>query len=1022
MYFGNASSVLEYDGVKWRSIYVSNNSLVRSIAIDSNGVVYIGAVGEFGFLEPDEKGNMTYHSLVDKLPAEEREFADVWKTYATPEGIYFQTFSKLIRVKDASVKIWKPETSFHFSYFLDNKLFIIERERGLKCVHKNELSMVHGGEMFSGLRIYAMLRAGSENILIATREKGLFLMNTKANADSAFKPLVAEINDHLIEDQVYGGTNISGGKFAFATLKKGVFIIDQKGDILQVLDKKVGLQDDIVKCVATDNQNDLWIALGTGISRAEISSPLSTLTDAQGLNGFVQDIIKHNRLIYVATSLGLYVGNKDRFEAVSGINSQTWSLERFAVGPDTLLIASSDAGVFQIENKTSKLLQEGIGYFLSQSKSDPARLYIGRNDGFSSIRYSNKHWVDEDYFNGIDKEIRSIAEDKNGDLWLGTPFDGLIRVEFKEKRSDKDTLMTSWKKYYALNHYDTINGLPNAKYNIPYCFDGQVIFATMEGFYEFNGSNKTFNPLHFLEAELRAHQVYRFAYRNVSEVWLVTVAPGGRKETGVAYLKERTYSWFTQPFLKISDREIHAIFLDENDLTWLGGPDGLLHYDAAIKKDFSQPFHALVRTVVIGKDSIFQGTFYSLRDSLRIPELTQANAMIPELAYGENSAAFEYSAANYGDEKNMLFSIYLEGNDKKWSDWTTKTSKEYTNLDEGSYIFHVKAKNIYGTESIEATYAFTILPPWYRTTWAYIIYVVSFIGFVYLIIRLSIRRLVKAKIKLEGIIKERTAEVVEQKHMIEEKQKEIIDSINYAQRIQRALLASDKLLNENLSQYFVFFQPKDIVSGDFYWATKLTNGQFALVTADSTGHGVPGAIMSMLNISCLIEATTGQKLNDPNEILNYARAKIIGHLANDGSAEGGKDGMDCSLVSFDFTNNKMTYAAANNPVWVVRNNEILEFDPDKMPVGKHDRDKTSFTQHVVDLQKNDVVYALTDGMPDQFGGPKGKKFMYKKLKDLFVSVSSFPMNEQKERIRAALNEWKGDLEQVDDVCIIGVRI
>jgi tetratricopeptide (TPR) repeat protein len=260
-----------------------------------------------------------------------------------------------------------------------------------------------------------------------------------------------------------------------------------------------------------------------------------------------------------------------------------------------------------------------------------------------------------------------------------------------------------------------------------------------------------------------------------------------------------------------------------------------------------------------------------------------------------------------------------------------------------------------------------------------------------------------------------------QKEMVEEKHKEITDSINYAERIQRSFLASSELLDSNLKEYFVFFQPKDVVSGDFYWASKLRNDNFILATADSTGHGVPGAIMSILNISSL-ERAVEQGLLEPAEIFNHTRTTIIERLKKDGSELGGKDGMDCSLISFDFNNSRLTYSAANNPVWIVREDQIIELVPDKMPVGKHDKDHIPFTQHDVDLKKGDVVYTLTDGLPDQFGGPKGKKFMYKKLKELLITISSEPMKTQKQILVKTLNDWKGGLEQVDDVCLIGIRV
>jgi serine phosphatase RsbU (regulator of sigma subunit) len=1028
MYFGNANGVLEYDGANWRMIPVSNNSLVRSIAIDSSGIVYVGAVGEFGYLSPNEKGFMAYHSLVDKLPKEEQDFADVWKTYATPDGVYFQTFTKLIRIKHNTVKIWKPENSFHFSFFVRNKFYINERGAGLKELTNDRLNLVKGGAEFSGSRIYSMLPYPGENILVATREKGLYLLRTKADiADSAFTYINSNSNGHLINDQVYGGVSLKNGNFAFATLLNGILITDLRGNVVQILNKKNGLQDDIVKYVALDNQNDLWAALGKGISHIEISSPLTSINDARGLNGFIEDIIKFRGKLYVATSLGVFTSAGDHFVQVENIKAQTWSLKKFITKKDTMLLASSEAGIFEIKNTTGSLVYEGFGFVLHQWKKHPERLFIGMGDGFSSIRYENKSWVEEDYLKGIDVKVQSIAEDAKGDLWLGTPVNGLIKLNFDSGKLTRDSLITSWNSVYTVSSYDTLSGIPDITNIIPYNFKGNFIFATNVGLYEYNEKTSKFFRSPILKQEIKDAQVYRFAPQNNTSFWMFTVKPNKVKETGIAFLQTNgSYNWYTQPFLKISDWEIHAIYPDDNGITWLGAPDGLLRYDAHVKKDFHVPFYVHIRQVQVGKDSLlFGGNLYRKTTGLNMPIVSQEDFLKPTIDYGNNSLTFYYSATNYSDNKNNTFSFFLEGHENDWSAWSKKTGKEYTDLKEGEYVFHVKAKSIYGNESTEATYAFTILPPWYRTIWAYIAYVIAFIGFVYLIIRISVRRLVKAKNQLEKIVKERTAEVVEQKQLIEEKHKEITDSINYAERIQRSFLATKELLNENLKDHFVFFQPKDVVSGDFYWATKLVTpggaGNFVLVTADSTGHGVPGSIMSILNISSL-ESTVKEGITEPAEILNHTRAKIIERLKKDGSPEGGKDGMDASLIAFDFKNNRLSYAAANNPVWIVREGRMMEYAPDKMPVGKHDKDTIPFTQHTIELQKGDVVYALTDGFPDQFGGPKGKKFMYKNLKELLVSIALKPMEEQNETLKAAFNTWKGSLEQVDDVCLIGVRI
>lgn len=264
-------------------------------------------------------------------------------------------------------------------------------------------------------------------------------------------------------------------------------------------------------------------------------------------------------------------------------------------------------------------------------------------------------------------------------------------------------------------------------------------------------------------------------------------------------------------------------------------------------------------------------------------------------------------------------------------------------------------------------------------------------------------------------------QIAEAKHEIQEKHREITDSINYAERIQRSFLATQELLDLRLKNYFVLFKPKDVVSGDFYWAADLENGAFAFATADSTGHGVPGAIMSILNISSL-EHAVENGARSPSEILNQARHAIIERLKKDGSANGGSDGMDASLICLDPLRKKIKYSCANNLILIVRDGQVLELERDKMPVGRHEKDKELFTEHEFELEPNDMIYTLTDGFADQFGGDHGKKFMYKKLKGLLLSIAGEKPDIQKNMLDAAFDSWKGKLEQVDDVCVVGIRI
>lgn len=260
-----------------------------------------------------------------------------------------------------------------------------------------------------------------------------------------------------------------------------------------------------------------------------------------------------------------------------------------------------------------------------------------------------------------------------------------------------------------------------------------------------------------------------------------------------------------------------------------------------------------------------------------------------------------------------------------------------------------------------------------------------------------------------------------QKQVIEEKQKEILDSINYAKRIQYALLASDSLLSKHLPEHFVLFKPKDVVSGDFYWAAPTSSG-FLYVTGDCTGHGVPGAFMSLLNITKLNQVVNENNIHQPDKVLNQVRKEIIQALNPKDSEIESKDGMDAVLCKLDLKKMKLEYASANNSFYIVRNGELIVCRADKMSVGKGHDDSIPFTYNEIELQKGDTIYTFTDGFADQFGGIKGKKFMYKKLSDYLLSINHEPMDLQKQKLKEQFESWKGSLEQVDDVCVIGVRV
>ena len=297
-------------------------------------------------------------------------------------------------------------------------------------------------------------------------------------------------------------------------------------------------------------------------------------------------------------------------------------------------------------------------------------------------------------------------------------------------------------------------------------------------------------------------------------------------------------------------------------------------------------------------------------------------------------------------------------------------------------------------------------------------------GFFAVMAFINFRKAKKANLIIENQKMEvelKNEEITHQKDLVDEKQKEIIDSINYAKRIQQAVLTGEDVWNKISKEYFILFKPKDIVSGDFYWAYNTPNNRSIFCLADCTGHGVPGGFMSMLGNSFLNEIVVENKIFKADHILNKLRSKIIHALEQKGGTQQ-KDGMDMSLCVWNKLDNTLEFAGANNPLWLLRGKELQEYKADKMPIGLYLETETPFSSVTIQLQAGDIVYLSTDGYADQFGGPKGKKLKYKPLIESLIKNSVLPMAEQKNILDSTFNEWMHKHDQVDDVSLIGVKV
>lgn len=340
-----------------------------------------------------------------------------------------------------------------------------------------------------------------------------------------------------------------------------------------------------------------------------------------------------------------------------------------------------------------------------------------------------------------------------------------------------------------------------------------------------------------------------------------------------------------------------------------------------------------------------------------------------------------------------------------------------------------------GSISPEKSVRFSIAPPFTRTVWFYLLIGLGIILAVYVLIIIRERKLQHDKKVLEIKVRERTKQIEEQKEEIMTQRdeigqqrdeivlqkQEITDSIQYAQRIQNAILPPKDFVSKIIPDHFILFKPRDIVSGDFYWIAQKDN-KIILAGIDCTGHGVPGAFMSMLGYSYLNEIANNYKITKASLILNRLRNYIKTALRQTGKEDEAKDGMDMALCVLDLETNNMQFSGAYNPLYLLRDKKLTEMKGDKMPIGIYVNEKKSFTNHVQNLKKGDVIYIFSDGYIDQFGGEKGGKFKSKPFKKLLLDIHSKPMNKQGEILNKTLENWKGTNAQVDDILVMGFRI
>ncbi|MFT7611934.1 MAG: serine phosphatase RsbU (regulator of sigma subunit) [Parvicellaceae bacterium] len=767
----------------------------------------------------------------------------------------------------------------------------------------------------------------------------------------------------------------------------------------------------------------------------------------------------------------LYTPSDSTYNAHPNVHKTPDNLTVIPVNKDSLTtilvgeITENDTSHYLV-NSTGDTLQTGIpipakGKTVPTNQPQPTNALPPR---FKDAAINNMQYLDVDQ-GMASSYVSSILEDKSGNLWFGTNgggvsmYNGESFTHFTEKEGLSNNIVFSILEDKSGNlwfgTYDGGVSMYNGETTNP-CREGTCDHdmgvredlkkhkkATSQSFTHFTQKGGLSNNTVWSILEDKSGNLWLSTENGLNKVVVVDgvgLQPENLpvRQAGVEKTKKVTYDiarFEKNDGLKGMDFYSNSVCLDSKNRMWWGSGKSLTMLDMNKYTSTENPPTIYLRQLDVNEAFI---DYRNITDSLGIEiefngvQQFENYPLNLELPYNKNHLTFHFSAIDWSALHKIQYSYIMEGLNSNWSQPSHDAKADYRNIPYGTYTFKVGAIGGSGEWSEPFDYEFTIHPPWWHTWWARTGYGISALLLIFGFVRWRTAKLKQRQKELEMEVEEATREikkekeeVEKQKEQVEEAHKEITDSIQYAKRIQSAILPPLKIVKEYLPESFILYKPKDVVAGDFYWmesvvSTPLNQQSETMVlfaAADCTGHGVPGAMVSVVCNNGLNRSVREHGLTDPGQILDKTREIVISEFEK--SEEDVKDGMDIALCSLE--GNTLKYAGAHNPLWIIRNGEVLETKANKQPIGQFDKPQPYIT-HTFELQKGDRIYIFSDGYVDQFGGEKGKKFKTKAFRELLLSIQEKPMEEQSLIIDKAFENWKGNLEQIDDVCIIGVSV
>lgn len=705
MWFGNNDGLLEHDGNHWRLHRIANRTIVRSIGIGENGLIYAGGQGEFGYFMPDAKGILQYHSLSPLAPETERHFGDVWNIAVRPEGVFFRTDHQLFRYSQGKVQALFPGGSdLRFMGEWAGKLIIQDGSTRIFVFENDQFKPLQSPANFGFGTISAILPYAQDTTLVTTIKNGIYFFD-----GVSFQPWRTQNDDFLKSNIIFCADMLSDGTIALGTSLNGFITIDRQRRIYHHLNRKSGLQNNTILSLMATDQGGVWLGLDNGISYIDVLSPLTAIFPDGELQGTGYTAQVFNDKIYFGTNTGLYATNwmnyyppdqRYNFTKIRQTEGQVWSLNVL----DNSLLVGHHEGAFEINGLNARQLTHinGIWKFI---KIAPDKAIAGYYNGLLLFNKTASGWAFESTISGFNESSRLLATDDQSNLWMGHPYRGIYKIKVQPENSTAQ-----------YSFYDTAKGLPSTLDNHLFQMGSGIVVTGEKGIFNYAADQDKFVPDNQFEQYFDANTQIKYLNQDkFGHIWYSTLS-----EVGLLSIQENTLGKkvIRQPIPELTDKLTggfpFVLPIDDRNV-FIATHQGFLHFNPSSYFSRSkQPLRLVVHEIRLNnnKDSLLYG------GNLTPGEIT--------LNADQNSVYCSFSAPDYPGNEFIAYSYMLEGADKKWSDWNTRPDLTFSHLNPGNYTLHLKAKNQHGVESSTVSIPLTILPPWYASSLAYAIYITLF--------------------------------------------------------------------------------------------------------------------------------------------------------------------------------------------------------------------------------------------------------------------------------------------------------